>query len=62
MDNQKIRKLAIALLDDNEGINERAWNILQELLEESNQNQDLIGAVKSTDGRFYIPATTIEFT
>jgi hypothetical protein len=48
-----IRDLALALLDDDNGISEEAWAILQEMLEESG-NGDIMDAIDSAEGRFFI--------
>ena len=48
-----IRDLALALLDDDEGIPSEAWEILQEMLAETG-NDDIIGCVDSCEGRFFI--------
>lgn len=48
-----IRDLALELLDDDQGISAEAWKILQVMLEESG-NGDIIEAVETADGRFFI--------
>lgn len=48
-----IRCLAIAVLDDPQGINEDAWNILREML--GKENNDIIQAVNSCENRFFLP-------
>ncbi len=48
-----IRDLALALLDDDDGISEEAYTILQEMLAETG-NGDIMDAVESTEGRFFI--------
>ena len=53
---KSIRKLAIALLNDNWGINEDAWTQLRTLLESEGGNADLINSVQSDEGRFYLSA------
>ena len=49
-----MRKLAIALLDDDDGINSDAWDILRLILI-GEGHDDIIDAVKAQDGRFYLP-------
>jgi hypothetical protein len=56
----RFRKLAIVLLDDDEGINETAYNLLYELLTDTGQLQDFLHCIKSVDGRFYIEKKTAE--
>lgn len=51
-----IRKLAIAILNDNYGIPEQGWKQLKELLEQEGNNDDLINAVDASEGRFFIAA------
>ena len=46
----KIRQLAIALLDDEEGISEQAYELLYDFLDDDMKRQ-----VDATDGRFYLP-------
>ncbi len=53
----QLRKLAIALLDDDQGISEAAYDQLRPLLEEDGAI-DIIEAVKATDGRYYLPDNT----
>jgi len=53
MDKQKVRGLAIELLDNENGINEAAYNILRDMLIETG-NEDVANAVEATDGAFYI--------
>lgn len=52
-----IRKLAIALLDDENGINGEAWDQLKVLLlcDEQGDNKDIINAVEESKGRFFLP-------
>jgi len=52
-----IRKFAIAVLDDEHGINETAWNQLKVLLlcDEEGDNKDIINAVDAAEGRFFLP-------
>ena len=49
-----ILKLAHVLLSDANGINEEAYQILQQGLIEAHQN-GICAFVKTTDGRFYLP-------
>ncbi len=50
-----LRKLAIALLDTEDGISEEAWTTLSEMLAEGDENAwDIIKLVDATDGRFYL--------
>lgn len=50
-----MRKLAIALLDDDHGIGETAWTLLREALTEEGGNDDILDAVDAVDGRFFLP-------
>ena len=50
---QEFRAMAIALLDDEDGINETAFRLLD--LQLGLYSQDISNAVTSTDGRFYLP-------
>jgi hypothetical protein len=50
---KNIRQLAILLLDDENGINEAAFNELAPALVESG-NQDVLDAVNAQDGRYFI--------
>ena len=55
-----IRNLAIALLDDDNGISESAWNLLAVLLKkEGAHNEDILNMVEATDGRFYLPESAV---
>lgn len=56
---KNLRKLAILLLDDENGINEAAYNELVPLLIESG-DQDVLDAVNAQDGRFFIGETDAE--
>lgn len=49
-----LRQLALALLDDDYGITEKAWNLLHHLLAEAGYT-DIIAAVREQDGRYYLP-------
>ena len=53
MINKQIRDLAIALLDDQDGINEAAYIQLSALLAETG-NQDITQSVDATSGRYYL--------
>jgi len=46
---KEMRMLALALLDDDEGINDDAYGALVNFLDD-----DICCAVEATDGRFYI--------
>lgn len=50
---QKIRNLAISLLDDENGINAEAYEQLQELLIETG-NDDICNATNASDNRVFI--------
>lgn len=54
-----LRQLAIALLDDDQGINEKAYKILTGLLLDSS-NTDILRAVDCTDSRFYLTAEAVK--
>ena len=49
-----IRKLAVAVLDDAQGISEDAYTALLECLEEEDA-KFLASHVEAIDGRFYLP-------
>ena len=48
-----VREFTIRLLDDDEGINEQAWELLQQILHENGED-DIVDWVDSADGRFYL--------
>ena len=50
---KNIRLLAILLLDDQDGINEEAFNHLSSMLHETG-NQDILDAVEANDDRYWI--------
>ena len=50
---KSFRALAIAILDDEEGTNEEAYNIMRDMLQETG-NDDIANLVDATDGRFYL--------
>lgn len=50
---KKIRTLAIALLDDENGINSEGYEALASLLHETN-NTDILDAVEAQGGRYFI--------
>lgn len=50
-----MRSLALALLDDDQGINLQAWKILRDILEDEGDT-DIIEAVKIQDDRVYLPS------
>jgi hypothetical protein len=51
---QKLRNLAIAMLNDQHGINKSTYHILVALLEEDGQT-DILEAVRTAFQRFYLP-------
>ena len=54
---QRIREAAFAILDDDEGISEEAWQKLTEYLQVIGEFElvgELCGLVKSSNGRRYI--------
>ncbi len=55
--NQKLRQLAINVLDDGNGISNEAFVSLNELANEAAPNScnDIFNAVSSADGRFFLP-------
>lgn len=53
MNPQSLRKFAIDLLDDENGINDQAWDQLSDLLN-INRDDDIVDAVKAQDGRWYL--------
>ena len=56
MNKQLIRQFLINALDDEEGINERAYSDLVDLAQDENNGvDDIYNAVKSADGRYYLP-------
>ena len=59
MEGQALRSFVIDLLDDEAGINKTAWQELAEALADEG-NDDIVRAVKTQDGRFYLPAPTAE--
>lgn len=50
-----MRRLAIALLDDDNGISRQAWEILSELLDSEPDNSDIFDAVRCDGERYYLP-------
>lgn len=54
MNRKELRALAIALLDDGDGINERAYDLLRASLLD-NQSRDIVTLVESGMGRYYLP-------
>lgn len=62
IDNQRLRLLALEMLDDNEGISEPTYKRLRELLEESarllgdpSANNDLLSKVQiGENGRYFM--------
>jgi hypothetical protein len=57
LNGQALRNFAFALLDDEYGINGEAWESLHQMLEDDDQ-EDIIDAVKATEGRYYLTAET----
>ena len=53
-----IRKLALALLDTDMGINETAWDVLAKMLWEAGE-RDIVDKVKGQDGQFYLPEDAV---
>ena len=51
---EKMRQLAITLLNDEDGISTDAWYQLLEVLEDL-EITDIHEQVKATDGRWYLP-------
>ena len=54
MKTDQLRQLALALLNDDNGISEEAYDLLRALLEEHGLT-DITDRVDATDGRFYLP-------
>lgn len=54
MNNTQLRKFAIRLLDDENGINEAAWIDLRDRLIERSF-EDITNAVEAADGRYFLP-------
>lgn len=50
---QALRNLALAILDDEHGINSQAWETLADMLDDDGQS-DIVEAVRATEGRFYL--------
>lgn len=49
-------KFCYALLDDDYGINEKAYVLMREVLTEAfSKEPDFIDLIDATDGRYYIP-------
>ena len=48
------RQFAIDLLDDEHGINKQAFEFLADLLADTG-NGDIVEAVESAEGRYYLP-------
>jgi len=53
----ELRQLAIALLNDDEGINWGAFEILSAMLQEQKDCQDILDAIRVTDERVYLPSS-----
>jgi hypothetical protein len=54
MTNPELRKLATLLLDDENGINEEAYNELSAHLSKEAVNEDITNAVEAMEGRFFL--------
>ena len=52
--NQALRNFALALLDDEHGINGEAWDSLSDMLIDDEQ-EDIVDATKATEGRYFLP-------
>lgn len=59
-----MRELAILLLDDEWGINEKAWRLLRDALEaegaSGNNCEDIINSVRAQDDRWFLPEGALE--
>lgn len=55
----ELRTLALAILNDEQGINSKAFYILESLLRSSG-DVDILDAVKCDNDRFYISEATAE--
>jgi len=53
MNAKGIRTLAIEVLDSEDGISEKSYSVLRDLLNETD-NKDIVKLVEATDGRFYL--------
>ena len=54
---QELRNFVLAVLDDDNGISETAWQALHDLLQRSGEFEfagELASTVDATDGRFYL--------
>jgi hypothetical protein len=51
-----IRELALALLNDEYGVSERACGLLLAAMKAAGNCADIVVAVEAADGRFYLPA------
>ena len=57
MENKAIRDFVLSVLDDDHGISETSWSLLQDLLQGAGEMEfigELAKIVNATDGRFYI--------
>ena len=55
--NQELRNFVLAVLDDDNGISETAWQALHEMLQESGELEfagELAQMVDACDGRYFI--------
>lgn len=55
MNKKQLRALAIALLDDGDGINAKAYGLLCEALRYEGGCQDIISCVESQTNRSFLP-------
>jgi hypothetical protein len=56
MNKTSFRELAIALLDDENGINTNAYVLLENYAKDNDfQMKDIFEAVNAQDGRFFLP-------
>ena len=53
MNNEEFRQMIIDLLDDEHGINEKAFNRVS-LLAENTGNDDIVSSTSATEGRWYL--------
>lgn len=55
MNRKQLRALAIALLDDGDGINRKAYEQLREALVSEGGCMDIISIVEAQNDRFFLP-------
>ena len=51
----RLRELAIEVLDDPHGITHEAWTILYEMVEKDDQHREFAEMVKGVEGRVFLP-------